>query len=78
MLTSFRVMGSLFPAAPTLTGCMLSYLSQTTQGLDDPLDLPGAFGVLAAEVCGELFGGGGGVGEEELADEGDLVREAFR
>jgi hypothetical protein len=51
-------------------------LPQPLERLQNPLDLLGAFLVLTAEVGGEGFGGGDGVGGEELADEGDLIREA--
>jgi hypothetical protein len=53
-------------------------LPEPAQRLDDALDLLGAFGVLAAKAGGELFGGRGGVGGEELTDEGDLGGEPFR
>lgn len=40
----------------------VSRFTESPQGLQDPLDLLGAFGALSAEMDGELFWGGGGVG----------------
>ena len=51
-------------------------LPQPFERLQNPLDLLGAFLVLAAEVGGEGFGGGVGIGADELAEDGDLLRQA--
>ena len=50
--------------------------SELSQGFENALDLLGAFLVFAAETSGKLLRGGGGVGGEELADQGDLIGEA--
>jgi hypothetical protein len=55
-----------------------SHLPQAPQRFQNPLDLLGASFVLAVEAGGEGFGGGGGIGGEELADECDLIGEAVR
>ena len=62
-------------------GCSsLSHLPQPPERFQNPLDLVGAFLVLAAEVGGEGFGIWSGdtfvVTGDEFADEGDLLGEA--
>ena len=54
----------------------ISQLPEPLECLQNPLDLLGAFVVLPAEQGGELFGGGGGIGADELAEDGDLIRQA--
>ena len=54
-----------------------SQLPQTLERLQYPLDLVAALFVFAAEMGGEVFGIGRAVGEE-LAEQGDLVRQPFR
>ena len=51
-------------------------MAEAAERFEDAGDLVGAFRAFAAEVGGEGFGAGGGVGGEELADEGDLFGEA--
>lgn len=52
--------------------------SKAPQGFDNSIDLFGAFGVFAAEMCRELFRACAGIRGEDVADEGDLVRQPFR
>jgi len=52
-----------------------SHMPEASERFEDAGDLLGAFGAFAAEAGGESFGAGGGVGSEELAKEGDLIRE---
>ena len=49
-----------------------SYLPKIPQGFEDAFDLPSALGAFAAELGGEGFGGGGGVGGDKLPDKSDL------
>ena len=51
-------------------------MPEAAERFEDAGDLVGAFGAFAAEAGGEVFGAGGGVGGEELAQEGDLIGEA--
>lgn len=51
-------------------------MPEATEGFEDAFDLLGALGRFAAEAGGEGFGGGGGIGGEELADQRDLLGEA--
>jgi hypothetical protein len=50
-------------------------VAQASKRFQDAFDLLGAFGAFSAKAGGELLGRGGGVGGEELAEEGDLVGE---
>ena len=50
-----------------------SYLPKISQSFEDAFDLAGALGAFAAELGGEGFGGGGGVGGEKLPDQRDLL-----
>lgn len=51
-------------------------MSQAPEGFKDAFDLFGALGGFSAEMGREGFGGGGGVGGEKLADQGDLLGES--
>ena len=75
---SLRIPKTSHPPALQECGASLS-VSQLPQPLErfpNPLDLLGAFLVFPAEVGGEGFGGGVGIGADELAEEGDLLGEA--
>lgn len=56
---------------------LVLYLPEVAEGFEDALDLGDALGAFAAELGGERFGGGGGVGAEKLPDESDLLGEAW-
>ena len=51
-------------------------MPEAAERFEDAGDLLSAFGAFAAEAGREVFGAGGGVGGEKLAQEGDLIGEA--
>ena len=65
-----------FRGSGLLHGLAGSYPPEVAQGFEDAFDLGGALGAFAAELGGEGFGGGGGVGSEKLPEQCDLLGES--
>ncbi len=68
MLIGVQATHSLCPLCPlwSITLHSVSYLPKISQSFEDAFDLAGALGAFAAELGGEGFGAGGGVGGEKL------------
>jgi hypothetical protein len=71
-----KISPSVLSVSSVVNPAPYSHMPEASERFEDAGDLLGAFGAFAAEAGRESFRAGGGVGGEELADEGDLIGES--